>query len=179
MQREQTEVTRLIKALSYLLKHLDPDGIEVACMSNPGSFRRLKTATDIQIFINKGFYSGHDANCAIENALDVVLKIVRAKYLEVPQESQLSRVGTIPDSRSRTFRAISILVFTNGKWDDSEIGTCGAERPIRGLMDEMILQGAARTQVCLQFVRFGDSPVGKRRLQFLDDELGKISPEQK
>lgn len=176
MQREQAEVIKVVKALSYLLKHLDPDGIEVVCTSSPGIIKRLKTATDIKNFINKEFRSGYDANCAIEVALDVVLETVRAKYLEQPRGSRLSRVPTFSTSRSPT---ISIFVFTSGKWDHSETGTCGAENPIRGLMNEMILQRVPRTRVCFQFVRFGDSAVGKRRLQFLDDELGKISPEQK
>lgn len=176
MQREQAEVIKVVKALSYLLKQLDPDGIEVVCTSSPGTIERLKTATDIENFINKEFRSGYDANCAIEIALDGVLETVRAKYLKQYRRSRLSRVSTFTNSRPPT---ISIFVFTNGMWDHSETGTCGAENPIRGLMNEMILQRVPRTRVCFQFVRFGDSAVGKRRLQFLDDELGKISPEQK
>ena len=101
---EQAEVIKVVKALSYLLKHLDPDGIEVVCTSSPGIIKRLKTATDIKNFINKEFRSGYDANCAIEVALDVVLETVRAKYLEQPRGSRLSRVPTFSTSRSPTRR---------------------------------------------------------------------------
>lgn len=173
MQREQAEVIKVVKALSYLLKQLDPDGIEVVCTSSPNTMKRLKTATDIEAFIAKAFRKGYDANCAIENALDVVLTKVRAKYLEQSNTPRLLRVPTLSTLRPPSFKAISIFVFTNGKWDHSETGTCGAEKPIRRLISEMISQHVARTRICFQFVRFGDSEIGRRRLKFLDNELSE------
>ncbi|KAI4592710.1 hypothetical protein KJ359_010469 [Pestalotiopsis sp. 9143b] len=179
MQRENAEVIKVVKALSYLLKHLDPSGIQVVCTSKPSAIKRLKTATDVKLFIEKEFRNGYDGNCAIELALDIVLETVRSKYLEQSKVSRSSRVPTFSNLRSPIFKAISILVFTNGKWNYSESGTCGAENPIRRLINEMIQQRVERTRICFHFVRFGDSDIGKRRLLFLDDELGKISPDQR
>ncbi|KAF7534437.1 hypothetical protein G7054_g6227 [Neopestalotiopsis clavispora] len=174
MQKEKDEVSKVVKALSYLLKKLDRDGIEVACTSSPGNIRRFSTATDIERFVKNEFHSGHDADCGIEFALNLVLKKVRNKYLKSAKPSRLSRIGTFPSS-TNTSEGISIFVFTNGQWDPSETGICGADNSILGLINEIDTLRTPRTQICFQFVRFGNSEIGKRRLKFLDDDLSKIS----
>lgn len=174
MQEEKKEVLKVVKALSYLLKKLDRDGIEVACTSSPGNMKRYNSATDIERFISNEFHSGHDTDCNIEHALNVVVDKVKNKYLRQSRSFRLSRIGTFP-SNSSTTDGISIFVFTNGQWDSSETGRCGADQSIRRLITEMETRNASRTQICFQFIRFGNSETGRQRLRFLDDDLGKTS----
>ena len=65
---------------------------------------------------------------------------------------------------SDSVKPLSLYVLTDGDWPN-----CNAVRPV----EDMIQLGRPKEQVGIQFVRFGNSPVGEKRLKYLDSGLRK------
>ncbi|RSL97519.1 hypothetical protein CEP52_010868 [Fusarium oligoseptatum] len=63
---------------------------------------------------------------------------------------------------------LTIFVLTDGRWGEGKEGAAGVENPIMRLINLIHKKGLSRTQVAIQFLRFGDDPHGKRYLTFLD-----------
>lgn len=177
MQGEKDEVIKVVAALAYLLKELDPDGIEVVCTSEPGNKKKFKTSKEVRNFVTNAFQQGREDQCAIETALGVVLREARLRLANGTSRGTILSIDRLRKgpfgqrSRASASEALSILVFTNGVWDYSEGGLAGADQPIQGLINHMKLNNINRTEICINFVRFGADPRGIERLRFLDDEL--------
>jgi hypothetical protein len=67
---------------------------------------------------------------------------------------------------------ISLIVFTDGQWGKDAEGAVGVENAIKRLIDRIQEHDLPRTQVMIQFIRFGDDEDGKRHLKYLV-EFGK------
>ncbi|KAK6065582.1 hypothetical protein SCUP515_11140 [Seiridium cupressi] len=170
MQSHLDFVARTVKALAYLSKELDPDGIEVACTSNPRKIVRCRSSTQADDFVRENFRTGHESDCNIEMALETIVDPIKQKLMK--RSSHWSHLAPFQKS---TLRPVSIYVLTDGHWDESAGGICGADKPIESLISAMRQGRVGRTQASLQFVRFGDDPRRMRRLDLLDDELGERS----
>ncbi|KAK6085916.1 hypothetical protein SCUP234_02823 [Seiridium cupressi] len=170
MQSHLDFVARTVKALAYLSKELDPDGIEVACTSNPRKIVRCRSSTQADDFVRENFRTGHESDCNIEMALETIVDPIKQKLMK--RSSHWSHLAPFQKS---TLRPVSIYVLTDGHWDESAGGICGADKPIESLINAMRQGRVGRTQASLQFVRFGDDPRRMRRLDLLDDELGERS----
>ncbi|KAK8081318.1 serine/threonine protein kinase [Apiospora saccharicola] len=171
MQNHRGEVGKLAKVLSYLMKHLDPNGVEVYFTSNPKQKFICETSTKVESQLSRCFNHGHNAHCQMEHTLDTVFKDVKSKLL---------RSGEGHSSSSRHIRdrltgakasGVSIYALTSGVWDRSEEGTCGVEKPIESLIAFMKAHELGRTEASIQFVRFGADARGIKRLTVLDDKL--------
>ncbi|KAK8041732.1 hypothetical protein PG993_006255 [Apiospora rasikravindrae] len=174
MQNHRGEVDKLAKALSYLMKQLDPNGVEVYFTSNP----KLKTVCDssskVEGLLNKTFSHGHGAYCQMERTLENVFRDVKSKLLNSGEANSSSRQH-LRDRLMNGAKAsgVSIYVLTSGVWDCSEDGTCGVEKPIENMIAWMREHDVGRTEASIQFVRFGADTRGIKRLTILDDEVPK------
>lgn len=153
------------RALEYPASQVDPDGIELYFTSEPGrGYRSLwnkfsmlhrgerKSLVDSVIDRKK---AGDDI-CHMEFSLSTILEKVKKRLSSWHQ------------------RETSIYILTDAVWDDpTERYLCGVENPIRSLVNEMCNKNIMRTHVSLQFILFGEKAVSKRRLKYLDDDLGK------
>ena len=147
------ETIQTAEALMYLVKSVDPDGIEMLFTSRPegpplkGRQRWIKPSIKPLINKIKTHFDNHGAGTTnMEHALDIILK--------------------------RPYRRpISFIVFTDGVWQR------GATLPGGGVENAIISyvtrwqRVKSRTDATIMFVRFGDDPLGMRRLAYLDDEL--------
>ncbi|KAK4213745.1 hypothetical protein QBC37DRAFT_422527 [Rhypophila decipiens] len=61
---------------------------------------------------------------------------------------------------------ISVIVLTNGQWGDGKAGA-GIDGPIRRLTHQLKERELKRTQVMIQFLRFGNDENGIRHLDYL------------
>lgn len=77
-----------------------------------------------------------------------------------------SRRGGILSS-SRRPKALIVYVLTTGEWD----GNGNAETPIATLIERLNKENCPQKQVGIQFIHFGDSEEGWKRLVHLDDHL--------
>lgn len=169
MQQYRDEVLRVVPCLGYLVKHFDPNGLQLLMTSHPHDMVTCQNSTSMKDFINSKFRSG-PTPCQIEHALEQALDGV---YRSIPQLATSNRRGSVSNFSSlwRRVKPFSILVFTDGVWDDSDHGVSGADHPIERCIARMKEHGVARTKVAIQFVQFGASAKGNRRLTFLDDGL--------
>ncbi|KAM0810133.1 putative Protein kinase domain-containing protein [Seiridium cardinale] len=169
MQRHSEEVKNSVVAFSYLFKTLDPNGIDVVMASAPHIKITKKTSTDIKNFVGTEFAAGKFADCFIEMALDVTLDPIKEIWSHNRRNSMI--LDTFRSPYASSMKSVSIFVFTNGVWDHGKYETSGASTAIQSLIAVMKEHRINRTNASIQFVRFGDSEVGIRRLGILDDEL--------
>ena len=70
--------------------------------------------------------------------------------------------------RKKVPNPLSIIVLTDGQWGTGPDGA-GMQNPIRRLIETVKEQRLKRTQVMVQFLRFGDNADGIRHLRYLVD----------
>lgn len=160
-------VADTFRALEYPASQVDPDGIELYFTSDPGKgykslwnrfpmLHRGEPKSLIDLVIDRRKVG--DDICHMERSLSMILEKVKKKL------------------SSRHQRETSIYILTDAVWDDPTdryMYLCGVDNPIRSLVKEMCNKNIMRTHVSLQFILFGENAVSKRRLKYLDDDLGK------
>ncbi|KAH8894516.1 hypothetical protein GQ53DRAFT_857922 [Thozetella sp. PMI_491] len=116
--------------------------------------------------LSKCIYS--QMGCLIEDRFSNLIDQVVIPRLE----SRPARRNSASASSSENVKApdpISLVVFTDGKWGVDSNGAVGLQTPIKRLIDYIKEEKLKRTQVMVEFIRFGDSPEGKRHLEYLVD----------
>lgn len=179
MQQFEKEVMHTFINLAYILEKADDDGLDVVCTSQWDRQWHDRRTDTLAKLVQDNFQKGIKNRCFIERSLHALLTNV---IKELP-----SGAGAESKNRRklRSFigkdkgRPISIYILTNGVWDPSAQGrndVCNADTPIRQLIKELKKRNLHRSQVSLQFIRFGNDETGIRRLTHLDDVLGKEFP---
>ncbi|KAI3392354.1 hypothetical protein diail_5834 [Diaporthe ilicicola] len=172
MRKVKPEVLRVFSSLAHVLEAADPNGLDVICTSDPGNMQNSRTTEKLVRFVQSNFDKGANAPCFIETALKTLVDKVIDKLPSGPGERKTLRSVF----KTEKVRPISIYVLTTGVWDPTPAakdGTCGAERPINQLINELRSRNLHKSQVAIQFIRFGNDPTGMGRLKILDDDLGK------
>ncbi len=152
MKEHQTQVLETLQALAYLVKRVDDDGLDMYFMSDPRRLLHHKESTKLVDAVKK--------HKAANVFMELNFQTIADKIIE---------------KNIRTGRPISIYIFTDGNW----VGTgrdvyCGVDKPIKRLILELTKRNRASNSVALQFIRFGDLPIGIQRLRKLDN-MGKRS----
>ncbi|KAI0505226.1 kinase-like domain-containing protein [Xylaria bambusicola] len=162
-------------ALTYVLKNVDPDGFEVHMTNGGDSIKRKDRKGLFEAF---GYFDTHcpradSGSCAMENVLSNILETAVTKALAQPSGFYLRRSGKI--------KGISVYVFTNGVWEKRR-SRCGSPREAGGVENAIKsavqrLQDAKkmRTFLSIQFISFGNDPEGRRRMDWLDDDIEEIT----
>jgi hypothetical protein len=161
MRQYKPEIEEAFYTLGYISKSIDTNGIELTFASN---------IKDGKIHYNT------NAGPLLE-----VLKTCRYDQDEGFMEDSLGHlvddviIRRLPSGGSeRRFsfsskKPISIFILTDGRWGRDQLAACGVEKPIRKLMNEIMERKLNRTQVMIQFIRFGNDEDGIRHLEYLDD----------
>lgn len=173
MQVYEDQVKNFVHCLAYLVKKLDPDGAEIMCTSDPMTRSKFKNATSHSKFVTENFSRGRGGHCNMEFVLEKALDPIGDQLQNSASKSNIRRTSWrgLPGILIGSKKPVTVIVFTDGIWGSSTGG--GAENPIQGLISKMRDYGVSRSTVAIQFLRFGSSLVGERRLKFLDDDLPK------
>ncbi|KAK6065260.1 tein kinase 4-like protein [Seiridium cupressi] len=162
MFAHREELRRAFTALSYLAKLIDRDGIELIFASNPRKiWKKSKTKELLKILESHEFVQ---ESGMMEDKLGELLDHKISDRLPLT-----FRKHQIPISKKKE---VSIFILTDACWDNdlAELpNAAGVKAPIERLMNKIENKGLNRTQVMIQFIRFGDSENGKRYLDLLDD----------
>lgn len=172
MREFKGQVLDVFANLAHILEAADPNGLDVMCTSDPGNMQHSRATDKLVQFFKSNFDKGVSSPCFIERALKTLADKVIDKLPSGPGEKK----GLMSWIKNDKVRPISIYVLTSGVWNSSETareGTCGAERPISQLIAELQSRNLRKSQIAIQFIRFGNHPTGIERLIFLDDCLGK------
>lgn len=162
-------VVDTFKALSYLVKKADPNGIDLVLTSKPDTGEksgRNETKTLVGV-LEAEKRQRSIAPCNMEISLAKVLTTVKKKLGVTP--SRIKLLG-----RNNDVKGVNVYIFTDAVWEGGNDEACGVEEPIRDLIRFMRTDSRlGRTSVALQFIQFGDDDLAERRLAYLDDELGR------
>jgi hypothetical protein len=156
MKKHHEDIVRAFTALSYVVKPLDRDGIELAFISSPQDVTRNKKTMRLIELVQ-----GHSYDSDSELMEDKLGKFLQEAV--VSKFSHLTRYISI-------FRntPLTVIVFTDGSWGANQEHAAGVQNPVIDLMQTMRSRGVARTDVTIQFLRFGDDHYGKGYLSYLD-----------
>lgn len=71
--------------------------------------------------------------------------------------------------KAKSPKPLSLYILTDGVWE----GKSDPRKPIQKLVQTLVGWRMDKAQVGIQFINFGNDPVGLQRLQYLDFELGQ------
>lgn len=156
MKDYATECYEAFKGLSYIAKLIDHDGIELCFSSDPKKIhKKMGTARLLNKFPDQKW-----DQIAFEDKFGVFID----DHVIPRLSSKFPKI-----IRGRPLKRLSIFVFTDGRWGQDQEAAGGVENPVRNLIDKIKQMGLDRTQVMLQFIRFGNDEVGKLYLSYLDN----------
>ncbi|KAF4964969.1 hypothetical protein FSARC_7147 [Fusarium sarcochroum] len=172
LMRAIEQVMDIAESLVWLLKPIDSLGVEIRLTSNPNkryqlnpkAFRskifRLPQTTESFFKPIREWFRGERGSgpCNMEFALNKIFR----------------EAGVVnPDHPT------SVLVLTNGIWE----GGCNRGDNIKGTIAHVVKQmesmNMLRTEFTIQFVSFGNDPIGIGRLDYVDDNPPKNSQGEK
>ncbi|KAI2476234.1 SPS1 Serine-threonine protein kinase [Pyrenophora tritici-repentis] len=157
MKKHWEQVRRVFEALAYLVKELDPDGIELRFTNNCSLDDRSKDRRNLIRTLKRVTPSGQ---CQMGLALSKILP----RY---PQNQPDKRSSWRPAPAEKT--GMNIYIFTDGVWSKENNCVETTVQHIELLVDKLVQSGQLQG-VGIQFIRFGDDQVGRERLDFLDND---------
>lgn len=162
MYTHRAELIRAFTAFSYLAKLIDRDGIELIFASNPRKIWK-DSATSRLIDILERHQFVQESGMMEGKLGELVDHIVTDR---LPMTIRGHQMNLLPK------KEVSIFVLTDGCWHNNLPdlpNAAGVKAPIERLMRIIHDKGLNRTQVMIQFIRFGNDENGKRYLELLDD----------
>lgn len=156
MKQHHKDIVQAFTALSYVAKRLDRDGLELAFISSPQIVTRNKKTTRLIELVQ-----GHSYDSDSELMEDKL-----GKFLQEAVVSKFPHLTRYISFFRNT--PLTVIVFTDGSWGANQEHAAGVQNPVIDLMQTMRSRGVARTDVTIQFLRFGDDHYGKGYLSYLD-----------
>jgi hypothetical protein len=155
MKDHRSKARRTLGSLAYLIKHLDPDGIDLY-FTKSSQTRCHNHRQELLTLFDSVKFEGHGG---METALGEILDKCSGSGLRSFLKAKFK------GSR----RGVNIYVLTDGVWGREDESLCGIPELVKTTVATM----NSRVKLGIQFIQFGDHPVGTWRLQQLDDEWRK------
>ncbi|KAI1623066.1 hypothetical protein EDD37DRAFT_651254 [Exophiala viscosa] len=166
--RGKDSVIDLAKALAYIVKASDKDGMDLYFTCTEGK-HNVANATTMESRLASKLVN----SVAKSNMADMLGRITE-EY-----EERLRRERSTPGKRksffgkSDTLKPLNIYVFTDAVWQPH----CNVGEVITALTTTMKDLKYPRRQVGIQFIQFGNDPAYTEKLKNLDDAVGFDIPE--
>ena len=157
------QVKIVLEALSYIVKDCDPDGTELYFTICRQYRKDQNTTKLLKMLTNKRLRGSTD----IDFRLNEILEKYKSRFDE--PSSLMSSIRSIAKKEPKVVRPLNLYILTNGVWESQSTG----ETPIVNLAQKLIKLGKIKSQVGIQFISFGDNPVGLEKMRKLDSGLGK------
>jgi hypothetical protein len=150
MREEWPAVKEAFEALSYIVKPMAPDGIELFFTVSYDTWRRHDTKELVEKLEKKGV--GGDTN--ISYRLGLQLDFYKPKIELTPRKRS---------AKSKKVRPMCFYILTDGNW------TAGGDpiAVIKGMADHLISADLKSGQVTVQFISFGQNAAGLQRMNDL------------
>lgn len=160
-------VTRTFSVLEYLVQKSDLGRMDIFFTSSPQRIP-IQDRTRLMNAISRASPRG-ESN--MKAALGKILKDVRKDLDEYYGKHKRQRL--LPTKRGQEW-GVNIYVLTDGVWQKRPQPLCGVEEPIATTVKKLSEYNAPSNKVGIQFIRFGNDPVGAARLDQLDFRLKKL-----
>ncbi len=156
----RNEAEMVIKALGYMVKNFDPDGMDMFFTQSEKEVRKSKK-TEILVKAPKAVNF-----CGLSDMRSQLAAITEDYKSNVTgkKDSWLSRI--LP--KSSKLRRLSLYVLTDGNWQPG----CDLKPTIQSMVKKLMEHDLIEKQVAIQFIRFGHRPESILELERLDADLG-------
>jgi hypothetical protein len=159
MSRHWEDVKSLLYVLAYLVKKLDDDGLDMS-FTISSQEKKFNHASKAVAYLDAMHPSGF-AN------INMRLSKLLMKYVNNLEHPPRNRLGL--RTRQASIKPLSLYIFTDGVWQPGYDGV----PPIEALIEKLTALQLPKEQVGIQFIRFGNSEEGIKRLEYLDSGLRK------
>lgn len=159
MNNHWKDVKSLLYVLAYLVKELDDDGLDMS-FTISSQEKKFTHASKAVAYLD----AMHPNGLANINMRLSKLLTRYVNELEHPPRNRFSL-----RTRQSPIKPLSLYIFTDGIWQPGYDGV----PPIEALIEKLTALRLPKEQVGIQFIRFGDSPEGIKRLEYLDSGLRK------
>jgi hypothetical protein len=147
MREQWPQVKTAFEALSYILKPMAPNGIELYFTNAYDTWRRHNSSELVDLLEKKGL--GGETDVSRRLGLQLQDYIVNAN-------SSLR----IASKKAKKIRPISFYVLTNGIWKKKSDPT----KSIKEIADYLLSNGLSKGHLTIQFISFGQNPEALHRM---------------
>jgi hypothetical protein len=157
MEPHWKRLTKVFEALSYILKDVDPDGLDLSFTIYSETLKKTKKTSKLIDMVksrSKRLKGTTDMNLRLTEILDAY-----QTELEKPKGFFGKPKSVLP---------MNLYILTDGIWEPN----CDAAGPIKNLVNKLNKLDKGRVQVGIQFISFGNNPEALDRLDILDSGLG-------
>lgn len=167
-------VTITFKTLGYLVKTCSPNGLEAYF----GVWRKKKQTKKRKDIIEMLRKAEPTSQCNMRYCLEQILEhwwSQNRQWLETKFEKK-TIMGLLRPDKAQRKRGLNVYVFTDGLWNESSGlgGFCGVDAVVKKYYDKMIDHNVDSRTVGIEFIRFGNDPVGSARVQGLADQIRNL-----
>ena len=149
----------LLGLLVYLVKRDDPNGVDLHFTSPTKHYYQIKRTKDVleKFDQNRPRSQGH---CDMNFNLSYIVNEYQRNLAKIPVSRSI-----FSKTRFQERRPLSLYTFTDAVWQQR----CNVAPVIKSLVNTLNQQNLLRRQAGIQFIRFGNSQEGEKRLQDLDN----------
>lgn len=157
MEQHWTRLQKVFDTVAYIVKEVDPDGFDV-WFTGPGKPLRncKKTTAPLQSIKTRRPQGTTDINDRLSQIFDDHIEALRK-----PHKTGL--LGKL----SKGVKPLSLYVLTNGIWERN----CDPSNLVENFVAQLEELRKVKGKVGIQFISFGDDPVGLERMELLDSGL--------
>jgi len=150
------EVVKLLEALSYILKRIDKDGLDLYFTNSDDSLKSIKKTTRMSATVR-----GHKPTAQKSTTTDINIRLKSILYGYTEKLESRNPLRMTP-------KPLSLFIITNGVWESN----CTAIEPIENAVKTLEALRKHKSQIGIQFISVGTDSIGLNRLRHLDDGLG-------
>jgi hypothetical protein len=146
---------KVVEALTYILKDVDPNGLDLSftvCSEKQKKTKRPASLVELVESRSELLEGATDMNLRLSDILDTY-------QTELEKPKKFYRKSVLP---------MNLYVLTDGIWEPN----CDAAGPITNLVNKLNELHKGRVQVGIQFISFGNNAEAINRLNILDSGLG-------
>ena len=147
MREQWPQVKTTFEALSYVLKSMAPDGLELFFTNAYDAWRRHNTSELADLLEKKGLAGDTD----ISYRLGLQLQDYQIKTQPTAQ---------MASKKAKRTRPISFYILTDGNWKDK----CDPIAPIKDIADHLINADLKSGHITIQFISFGQNAAALQRM---------------
>lgn len=149
-------VLKVFETLSYIVKGQDPDGFDL-WFTGPG--KPLKQCSKTTDAVQAAKLRKLSGTTDITNKLSQIFD----DYIEALEKPKTNFFGR----PAKPVKPLSLYVFTDGVWEKD----CNPRDLVESFVRQLVALNKVKGKVGIQFISFGQDPVGLARMELLDSGL--------
>lgn len=156
MKQHWGNVHKVFETLSYMVKEVDPNGFDL-WFTGPG--KPLKNQKHTTESLRTVEYRTKQGTTDINDKLQKIFD----DYVEALKKPK----SVVRAKFSKAVKPLSLYVLTDGVWEQD----CNPAHLVETFVKQLEDLGKVKGNLGVQFISFGEDPIGLGRMEFLDSGL--------